>query len=103
MNHPIHRVTALEFAGLYTIRVRFEDGLEHTIDFAPVLAGELFGPLRDQELFGQVRIDDEAHTLVWPNGADFDPATLYDWPRQAADFAERARQWDLASSPSSMR
>jgi hypothetical protein len=36
------------------------------------------GPLRDQALFRQVRLDSEVHTLVWPNGADFDPATLHD-------------------------
>jgi hypothetical protein len=30
-------------------------------------------------LFNQVRIDPEVHTLVWPNGADFDPAMLHDW------------------------
>jgi len=44
----------------------------------PVLAGALFAPLRDPELFRQVRIDPEVQTLVWPNGADYDPATLYD-------------------------
>ena len=38
----------------------------------------------------------EAHTLVWLNGADFDPATLRDWPDCAADLIARARQWDLA-------
>lgn len=96
MNHPIHRVVAFEIAGPYTLRVRFEDGVEHTIDFTPVLAGELFGPLHDCALFEQVRLDTEAHTLVWPNGADFDPATLYEWPKHLDEFAARAKQWQLA-------
>jgi hypothetical protein len=96
MNHPIHRVLGFEFAGPYTLRVRFEDDAERTIDFAPVLAGELLGPLHDQALFEQVRLDAEAHTLAWPNGADFDPAILYDWPRYADEFAARARRWQLA-------
>src|SRR5579863_2157903 len=30
-----------------TLRVGFDDGTEQVIDFQPVLAGELFGPLRD--------------------------------------------------------
>jgi hypothetical protein len=96
MNHPIHRVMAFQIVGPYSLRVRFEDGLERTIDFSPVLAGELFGPLRDGSLFQQVRLDVEAQTLVWPNGADFDPATLYDWPRYAEVFAAQAKQWQLA-------
>lgn len=78
MPHPIHRVVALEPVAPYTLRVTFEDDAEQVIDFLPVLQGEIFGPLRDLELFERVRIDEEVHTLVWPNGADFDPATLYD-------------------------
>lgn len=52
-----------------------------------------YGPLRDLELFNQARIDTDAHTLVWPNGADFDPATLHDWPEYEGDFRELARRW----------
>ncbi len=52
----------------------FDDHTEQVIDFHPVLAGELYGPLRELSLFRQVMIDPEIHTLVWPNGADFDPA-----------------------------
>lgn len=61
------------------------------IDFLPVLAGVLFAPLRDPELFRQVRIDPEVQTLVWPNGADYDPATLYDWPDYLDAMQKRAR------------
>ena len=96
MIHPIHQITAFQIVGPYSLRLRFEDGLERTIDFSPVLAGELFGPLRDASLFRQVRLDAEAQTIVWPNGADFDPATLYDWPRYAEAFAAQAKQWQLA-------
>jgi hypothetical protein len=47
--------------------------------------------LRDPEFFAQVRIDSEAHTLVWPNGADFDPANLHDWPLVVEELTARAR------------
>jgi hypothetical protein len=77
--------------------VHFDDQTAQVIDFWPVLGGELYRPLRDSSLFHEVRIDPEVHTLVWPNGADFDPATLHDWPQHAAAFAERVRQWELAS------
>lgn len=93
MSHPIHRVRCVEVIAPWVLRVTFDDDLERTIDLEPVLAGELYGPLRDPELFRQVRVDPEVYTVVWPNGADFDPATLHDWPDHAAAFARKAREW----------
>ena len=95
MNHPIYKVRSVKLVAPYTLQVAFDDGTEQTIDFRAVLAGEVYGPLRTPELFNQVRIDPEVHTLVWPNGADFDPATLHDWPQFAEALAVRARGWEL--------
>ena len=93
MGHPIYRVTEFEVVGPYTLRVKFNDGISQTIHFEPVLVGEIFGPLREPSVFNAVKIDPEVHTLVWPNGADFDPATLHDWPVYEAALHERARSW----------
>lgn len=93
MSHPIHRVRSFDIVGPYRLCLRFDDGTEQTIDFEPVLAGELYGPLRDLELFNPVRLDPEVHTLVWPNGADFDPATLHDWPQHVQALAALAERW----------
>jgi hypothetical protein len=93
MTHPIHRVTSFELLGDHSLRVTFDDGLTRVIDFTPVLAGEIFGPLRDPALFSQVRVDPEVHTLVWPNGADFDPATLHDWPEHATLLEQLGQRW----------
>ena len=94
MSHSIHRVVGFEIVAPHTLKVRFDDATSQVIDFRPVLSGEMYGPLRDLELFNRVEIDAVAKTLVWPNGADFDPATLHDWPVSGAAFAERARRWD---------
>jgi hypothetical protein len=94
MNHPIHKVRSVKIVAPYTLRVGFDDATEQTIDFRPVLAGELYGPLHDLAIFNRVRIDPEVHTLVWPNGADFDPATMHDWPENAGALAARAREWE---------
>ena len=93
MIHPIHRVTRFSIVGPYTLSVAFTDGTEQRIDFKPVLHGVLFGPLQDLATFEAVALDPEAGTLVWPNGADFDPATLHDWPQVRDDLAKRARGW----------
>jgi len=98
MQHPIHRVVKFTMVAPYTILVGFEDATSQTIDFQPVLAGELFGPLRDLSVFNRVRLDLEVHTLVWPNGADFDPATLHDWPAHAKSMAELARRWERGAA-----
>lgn len=95
MSHAIYRVTSFELLAPYTLRITFDDNIQKTIDFEDVLAGDLYRPLRDPSLFDQVRIDPEVHNLVWPNGADFDPETLHDWPQYREALIERARQWEL--------
>ena len=96
MFHPIIRVTNFQIIAPYTLQVQFDDETSQTIDFEPILAGRIYGPLRDLEMFESVTIDREVHTLVWPNGADFDPATLHDWENHSAEWIARARQWELA-------
>ena len=98
MHHGIFRVCRVEVVAPYSLRVGFDDGTEQVIDFRPVLAGELFGPLSELSVFNEVTIDREVHTLVWPNGADFDPATLHDWPEYVEALAARARRWELQST-----
>jgi hypothetical protein len=93
MKHPMHRVESFEIVSNYVLRVRFEDDAEAVIDFSPMLVGKLYGPLRDLEVFAGVRIDPESHTLVWPNGADFDPAILHDWDQRGPAMRELARGW----------
>ncbi len=93
MNHPIYKVCSVKITAPYTLQVGFDDGTEQIIDFQPVLAGELYRPLRDLAVFNQVTIDPEVHTLVWPNGADFDPANLHDWPEHVNALIARAGEW----------
>jgi hypothetical protein len=93
MAHPIYRVTAFEVIGPYRLVVRFGDGTQQDIDFRPVLHGLLFGRLNDLALFNRVAVDEDAGTLVWPNGADFDPAVLHDWPAVCDELATRAQAW----------
>jgi hypothetical protein len=98
MSHPVYRILSFDIVAPYTLRVRFDDNTEQTVDFRPVLAGKLYGLLRDLELFNQVRIDPEVETLAWPNGADFDPATLHEWPSNEQAFRELARRWEAVQA-----
>ena len=46
MTHPIYKVRSCEIIADYTLGVGFDDNTEQVINFRPVLAGELYGPLR---------------------------------------------------------
>lgn len=100
MGHLLVGVVDFKILGPYTLSVPFHHGTSQIIDdFEPVLYGYYFTPLRDRRVFNQVRVDPEVHTLVWPNDADFDPATLYNWNRgEGAELARRAARWEVRSN-----
>ena len=96
--HEIFQVVGFEIVGPFILHVEFDDGSSQEIDFRPVLAGEMYGPLQDLDLFNQVRIESDFHTLVWPNDADFDPETLRNWPRYKDEMIRTAQSWALAAT-----
>jgi hypothetical protein len=93
MIHPIYRAVACRPLALYKLELTFNDGESRVVDLEPVLAGELYGPLRDEVVFNRVQIDPETGVPVWPNGADFDPAILHDWERHLPSFLIAAQRW----------
>lgn len=93
MKHKILKIKTCKQVAPFTLTLVFNDEKEQTIDFLPVLKGQMYGPLSDAREFAKVKIDPEVHTIVWPNGADFDPETLYDWPKFSVLLAEKAAKW----------
>jgi hypothetical protein len=53
MSHLIYKVRPVKTVAPFTLTVEFDDGTEQTIDFRPVLAGELYSPLRELSIFNQ--------------------------------------------------
>ncbi len=98
MSHDIHRIERFDIVGPYTLCLEFEDGARQEIDFRPVLEGQVLGALQDVALFNAVRLDAETGVLQWPNGADFDPETLRNWPSYRDDFVAMASRWRGSSS-----
>jgi hypothetical protein len=92
--HLMCRVAQLHVVAPHTLRIVFDDATKQAVSFEPILRGELYGPLRDPRLFSQAALDTQAGTLVWPNGADFDPATLHDWAQCQAAFVAMASRWE---------
>jgi hypothetical protein len=70
------QVVRAEYRGGYRIHVVFNDGRQATVDFTRWLAGPVFEPLKDEAYFQRFFV--EGGTVVWPNGADVAPETLYE-------------------------
>lgn len=81
---PIIDVTDVRVLSRYVVELTFETQARRVIDLEPLLVGPIFEELvADYELFKQVHVDPEAGTIVWPNGADISPRTLYAQSRDA--------------------
>ena len=76
----IPRVIGLELAGEYSLRLTFKNGKRRLVDLEPLLGRGVFKRLRDPAYFRRVVLDPVAGTIVWPNGADVAPETLYELP-----------------------
>jgi hypothetical protein len=60
----------------FRIHLTFNDGTEASVDFESWLTGPIFEPLNDVAYFRKFFLD--GGTVVWPNGADIAPETLYE-------------------------
>jgi len=69
-------VVRAEYRGEFRIHLVFNDQSESTVDFELWLDGPVFKPLRTPSYFRRFFI--EGGTVVWPNGADIAPETLYE-------------------------
>jgi Protein of unknown function (DUF2442) len=75
MLKDIVEVEALEG---YRLKLRFEDGVEGTVDVAQLVSlTGVFAALRDRKEFVAVQVNTELGTICWPCGADLDPDVLY--------------------------
>ena len=90
-----YKIISFKIKSPYTLELIFNDGAIKEINFEKILSSEMFSPLKDQKLFNQVSIDPEVHTIVWPNGADFDPAILHDWDEFKDELIMRSSKWEV--------
>lgn len=73
------RVVDVRYVKEYQLEVRFSDGADGILDFHQRVVGRggVFAPMESVEFFKRVVVDQEAGTLVWPNGVDFCPYMQY--------------------------
>ena len=71
------RIAVLTYLEDYRLRLEFSDGTIKEVDLQNDLWGEVFEPLKNLELFRQVRLNADFGTIEWPNGAGFPPEHLH--------------------------
>jgi Protein of unknown function (DUF2442) len=80
------RVVSVKAMSDSKLEIAFSNGVSGIISIKGRLFGPVFEPLKDPQLFNQVRVD-EFGAICWPNGADMAPDALYEKIRSAAPVA----------------
>ena len=78
----IPEVIHVQVVGPTSLIVVFDDGKRRRVNLGPLLRGPVFEPLRSPAYFRRARASRAAGTVVWPNGADIAPETLYEMPEE---------------------
>lgn len=94
MTHLLVQIKFFEILNNYKLKLIFTDGAVREVDLQPLLRGEVYGPLREESFFKQAQLDPEVKTIVWPNGADFEPSLLCNWEQVKNELATRALTWE---------
>jgi hypothetical protein len=71
-------IVRAKHAGDSRLNVRFANGSSGVVDFASLLWGPMFAPLRDTTEFRRFRVSRRFGTIVWKNGADVGPEWVWD-------------------------
>ncbi|WP_420577846.1 DUF2442 domain-containing protein [Ekhidna sp.] len=69
------QIVDVEYIEGHTLEIHFDNGDTGIVDFAKLLNGKIYKPLKKVELFKQYGLKNG--TLEWVNGADFAPEYLH--------------------------
>lgn len=61
----------------YRLHLRYDDGVEGTVDLSAEVGKGVFAIWRDPEVFARVQIDRNGRALVWPGEVDLCADALY--------------------------
>ncbi|MBK9215002.1 MAG: DUF2442 domain-containing protein [Chloracidobacterium sp.] len=70
----VHSAVALDD---HTLLIEFENKVKKLYDVRPLLATEMFAPLRDHAFFRTVRVDRHGYAIVWNSNIDLSEYELW--------------------------
>lgn len=76
----LHTIRKVEYVDGYKLALTFNDRRKKIVDLEELSCAKrnsVFYPFRDIEFFKSVKLDKTYGTVVWPNGVDLCPDTLY--------------------------
>ena len=71
-------VAGVAVVGDHVLRLLFSDGTVGDVDFSAERWTGVLARLNDPGYFAEVAVDQEAGTIVWPDGIDLAPEPLYE-------------------------
>ena len=69
--------TTVKVIAPYSLALTFNNHTSGTLDLSKELWGDMFAPLKDQQLFSTAKQSHTMGTACWANGADLAPEFLY--------------------------
>ena len=73
----MHRVTACKAEDDYRLWIRFDDGLEGSVNLGDLVLTETYQAISDEATFSRVAIDPISNSVMWAGGIKLDPEVLY--------------------------
>lgn len=74
----LHDIVEVKVLNKYNLLIKFENNFCGEIDVSKIISfNGIFAPLKNQAFFKKVKVDPELGTIVWSNGADLAPETIY--------------------------
>ncbi len=91
----LHIIKKVEYLEDYKLKLTFDDKKKKIVDlkrYKTIDTESVFYPFRDLEFFKSVKLDKRLGTLVWPNGVDVCPDTLYEKGIDLEDLKEKQKR-----------
>jgi hypothetical protein len=73
----MHTITECRAESNYTLWLKFDDGLEGSVNLGDLVLTESYQAISDVETFSRVAIDPVSNAVTWVGGINLDPEKLY--------------------------